>query len=204
MSSEIMAVGKRIVGSQAGKGEIQSYSDWGGGSWPCREKSLPFRPGARARRGRFLPKGRECSMLDGMSLPAVYVYYRLYLKQVECNRERGVLEVAPVSFNYQNFIVVVTERIAASGGAVVVQSHSCGCGPQPLIRAGWLAGVVTWRESTLRRLMAESASVKTRQLAEQDLVPDIWRVTVNDPQALACAVRQHCGRAVTVRCFGEI
>ena len=166
MSSEIMAVGKRIVGSQAGKGEIQAYSDWGDGPLAVPGEVITFLPRSACAARPFFAERAGMRYAGCMSLPAVYVYYRLYLKQVECNRERGVLEVAPVSFNYQNFIVVVTERIAAPGGTVVVQSHSCGCGPQPLIRAGWLAGVVRWRESAIRRLMAESASVKTRQLAD--------------------------------------
>ncbi len=137
-------------------------------------------------------------------LPAVYVQYRLYLRQVEGNKASRVLEVVPVSFDYQGIIVVATERLPAPAGTVVVQSHSCGCGPQPLIRAGWLAGVVGWRQSEVRRLMMASASAKDRCLADQELVPEVWRVEVRDRHALAAVVQRHCGRRVAVRFFGEV
>jgi len=136
--------------------------------------------------------------------PPVFVFYRLYLKQIELNKEHGVLEVVPVTFNYQNFIVVATNNIPTDGGMVVYQTHSCGCGPQPLIRAGRLLRVLPWPQAALRRAMAESDNAKDQELADQDLVPEVYLVAVDDREEIVQAVTGQWGRDVRVRFFGEI
>jgi len=98
--------------------------------------------------------------------PAVAVYHRLYLKQLEGNRGGRLLEIAPVSFDYQGLIVVDTELLATDDGTVVCQSYSCGCGPQPLIRAGLLERVELSNAppSLIRSLLSDLSGTLTRDL----------------------------------------
>jgi len=137
--------------------------------------------------------------------PAVAVYHRLYLKQLEGNRGGRLLEIAPVSFDYQGLIVVDTELLATDDGTVVCQSYSCGCGPQPLIRAGLLERVVPWAATALRRLLAASGDPRDRELAQQRLVPELLLVSVEEGvrPAVRRAVAERFGRELRVRFFGE-
>ncbi len=135
--------------------------------------------------------------------PETYVRHRLYLKQMELVRKRGIPEVLPLTFNYQNLIVVATGTVEADGDTVVYQTYSCGCGPQPLIRGGLLHRIIPWQQSAIRRAMAASANQKDIELVDQKLISEVYVVdSKSDRQRIVRGLQQHFGAGKKI-CFFE-
>ncbi len=133
-------------------------------------------------------------------LPEIYVKHRLYLKQMELLRKCSSSEVLPLSFNYQNLIIVDTGTVEAAGDTIVFQTFSCGCGPQPMIRGGLLQRVITWQCSAIRQALANSANKKDVELRDQDLVTEVYVVDCCDQQKIVRALKQHFGEKKEI-CF---
>lgn len=126
----------------------------------------------------------------------VSVQHRIYLRQIDLLKSGGG-EMAPLTFNYQNFIVVATGLVERGGRTYVYQTHSCGCGPQPTIWGVYLEGVIPWGDSDLRRTFAASGTAKDRELADQKVVAEVYRVRVpvdeTERNEVAAALRGHFG-----------
>ncbi len=133
-------------------------------------------------------------------LPEIYVKHRLFLKQMELLRKCSCSEVLPLTFNYQNLIIVDTGTVEAVDDTVVFQTYSCGCGPQPVIRGGLLRRIIPWQQSEIRHALAESSNKKEVELIGQDLVSEVYVVDCRDHQKITRALKQYFGEEKEI-CF---
>jgi len=104
------------------------------------------------------------------------IQHRLYLKQIEFFKYPFFAEVLPANFNYQNMIIVESGTVEDDEQLYVFQTYSCGCGPQPLIKAAFLLEVVAWKESEFRRLLAASNNPKDTALVDQGVFATVQRI----------------------------
>ena len=110
-----------------------------------------------------------------MSL-ATGIQHRLYLKQIEFWKNPAFNEIVPANFNYQDTIIVSSEKVDEDGLRIVFQTYSCGCGPQPLIKTAFLEQELPWKDSEFRRLLAASGKLKDAALADQDVFAMVQRI----------------------------
>ncbi len=137
--------------------------------------------------------------------PTVYIQHRLYLHQFEFLKEPGFNEVVPLDYNYQNMIIVTTGRLSFEGREVVFQTSGCGCGPQPAIKGALLVAEVPWPLSNFRRQLAAMDNAKDVALADQDIIPAVFRIKMAvsaEEQALVRdALQRHFGAGLIIDFF---
>ncbi len=126
-----------------------------------------------------------------------YVQHRIYLQQFKMLSSRTCFEIVPVNMDYQGLIVVATGVLGHGGRQFVFQTYSCGCGPQPTIRGVYLEKTVPWRASGLCAFFAASANQKERELAEQQVMEEVYRVRLpageTERDEVAAALRSRFG-----------
>jgi len=131
-----------------------------------------------------------------------YIQHRIYLKQMEHFKEGVGAEVAPVTFNYQNFIMVASGIVQYADLQVVYQTYSCGCGPQPTIRGAVIERTIQWRDSELCAMLAASENEKDREVIDQDVVLEIYRITMDQQEAVVTpALKEHFGQEKKISFF---
>ena len=123
------------------------------------------------------------------------IQHRLYLKQIEFFKLPAFAEVLPANFNYQNMIIVESGTVEKDGQLFVFQTYSCGCGPQPLIKAAFLLEEVAWKESEFHRLLAASGNQKDTALLDQNIFDSVLRIrparTDEQKRLVEMVMRQH-------------
>lgn len=127
----------------------------------------------------------------------VSLQHRLYLREIDLLKSGRGSEVVPVNFNYQNFIMVATGLVEHGGRTFVFQTFSCGCGPQPTIWGMYLEGVIPWRDSALRAFFLAGDGARDRELADQTVVAEVYRVRnpagEGEKSEVTAALRGHFG-----------
>ena len=136
-----------------------------------------------------------------MSSP--FIKHRIYLQEFEMLRQRKILEIAPVDFDYQGIIIVATGLIENQGSQFVYQSNGCSCGHKT-IRGVYLEEEVPWPASGLRAHFAAGNS-KDRKLADQKEVDKVYRVRLpadeNEKNEVAAALKSHFGANADINFF---
>ncbi len=134
-----------------------------------------------------------------------YIQHRLYLHQFEFLKEPGFNEVVPLDYNYQNMIIVTSGRLSFAGRNIVFQTSGCGCGPQPAIKGALLVAEIPWPLSNFRRKLAAMANDKDVALADQDIIPAVFRikkaVSAEERALIRDALRQHLGAGLIIDFF---
>ncbi|GBE12574.1 hypothetical protein BMS3Abin13_00865 [bacterium BMS3Abin13] len=137
--------------------------------------------------------------------PTVYIQHRLYLHQLKFLKEPDFNEVVPLDYNYQNMIIVTSGRLSFAGREVVFQTSGCGCGPQPAIKGALLVAEVPWPLSNFRRQLAGMANAKDVALADQNIIPAVFRikkvVSAEERDLVRDALHQHLGAGLIIDFF---
>ncbi|NIA05021.1 MAG: hypothetical protein GWP11_03515 [Proteobacteria bacterium] len=137
--------------------------------------------------------------------PTIYIQQRLYLHQFEFLKEPDFNEVVPLNYNYQNMIIVTSGRLSFAGREVVFQTSGCGCGPQPAIKGALLVAEVPWPLSNFRRQLAGMTNAKDVALADQDIIPAVFRikkvVSAEERDLVRDALHQHLGAGLIIDFF---
>lgn len=138
-------------------------------------------------------------------LKKIAALHKLYLKQINLQQEESYREVLPVTFNYQNMIIVETGVIDSGSLKIVYQSHDCGCGPQPTIRGGVLDREIEWALSHTRKHLLSSGEPSDRELADQQVVRNVYllrKVPDGQEEKLVLAsLQEHFGKSAKIKLF---
>jgi hypothetical protein len=111
-----------------------------------------------------------------MSLSTAGLQHRLYLKQIEFWKLPVFHEILPANFNYQDTIIVSSGTVEEDGVRIVFQTYSCGCGPQPLVKAAFMKQEIPWEDSEFRRMLAASGKPKDTALVDQKIFSKVQRI----------------------------
>jgi len=138
-------------------------------------------------------------------LKDIATLHKLYLKQINFQQQESFNEVLPLSFNYQNMIIVETGVIDSGSFKIVYQTHDCGCGPQPTIRGGILDLEIDWTLSQTKKFLLSSGGPREHELAEQQIIKTVYRVRKprdSQEEKLTLAFLQdHFGKITKIKSF---
>lgn len=137
--------------------------------------------------------------------PSAYIQHRLYLNQAKFLQDSDFNEVAPLNYNYQNLIIVTSGRLSFAGREIVFQTSGCGCGAQPAIKGALLVAEVPWPLSNFRRRLAGMKNAKDAALADQDIIPAVFRikmaVAAEERDLVRDALHRHFGAGLIIDFF---
>ncbi len=138
-------------------------------------------------------------------LPKVYVQHRLFMCQSKFLKEAGFNEIVPVNYNFQNMIIVDTCLLIREGKYIVLQTSSCGCGPQPYIKTSLLHEEVKWHESKFCKRLLHSNNKKDAELANQDIVSTVYGIekalSEREKVFILDALKDHLGTGLIINFF---
>jgi len=130
--------------------------------------------------------------------PPTYICNKLYLTQCELLKKKAGAEVLPLAYNYQGLIVVTTALVEEGEHRLVVQTHSCGCGPQPTIRGGLLKKITPWTGSEIQKILAACGREKEMALSLQTLVDKVYVIkrpkTADDRDLITTVLKEQFGQ----------
>jgi hypothetical protein len=131
--------------------------------------------------------------------------HKLYLKQINFQQEESFNEVLPLSFNYQDMIIVETGIIDCGLFKLVYQTHDCGCGPQPTIRGAVLDLKTDWSLSRTRDHLLSSVEPRDFELADQQIVKTVYQVREpfdgQEKKLMLTSLQKHFGKMAKIKFF---